>query len=171
MFNACTSASRISFGADAIEGKFSTSEVTDMSYMFANCNALTSITFGNSFDTLSVTSMKHMFSGCSGYEGEINIPFHTNKVQDMSYMFSGCNKLQTIKLGVNFIKTGTLFDTTSMFLNCDALLTIYCNNNLTGINHSDSMFYGCASINSTSEATKYDPSKVDCSYAKPYEGD
>ena len=43
-----------------------TSNITNMSCMFASCYELTNITFGSHSNTSNVTDMSYMFYGCSG---------------------------------------------------------------------------------------------------------
>ena len=70
-----------------------TSLVTNMSYMFYYCSKLITIP---QLDTSSVTTMKQMFGNC---EKLITIPqLDTSKVTDMSYMFYFCNKLTAIDI-------------------------------------------------------------------------
>lgn len=70
-----------------------TSNVTDMSLMFYNCQSLTSVP---SFDTSKVTSMYYMFYNCQNLT---SVPsFDTSNVTDMSYMFQHCQSLETIHM-------------------------------------------------------------------------
>ena len=93
-----------------------TSEVTDMSYMFTYCEALTELDVSN-FDTKNVT--------------------------DMSYMFYGCTLLP--RLDVNKFNTENVLNMASMFCGCTALTRIYCDNTWTcGL--SEEMFYGCVTL-------------------------
>ena len=63
-----------------------TSRVTNMSYMFADCVNLNSLSL-NSFDTSRVTKMQHMFENCHNLS-HLNLGnFRTYNVTDMSYMF------------------------------------------------------------------------------------
>ena len=67
---------------DGIINFSDTSYVTDMSYMFADCDNIKSLPL---FDTSKVTNMKYMFSGCDKLT---SFPlFDTSKVTDMSGMF------------------------------------------------------------------------------------
>ena len=85
---------------------FDTSNVTNMTYMFYNCKALTSINI-SSFNTENVTDMNHMFSECSSLSNldlsnfdltslsdDLN---HDNTLQD-------CTSLQTINIPLNLHK-------------------------------------------------------------------
>ena len=83
-----------------------TSNITDMSLMFSNCEA-DEIIFGN-FDTSNVKSMRQMFYGCT--TPELNLTcFNTSNVCDARWMFRYCTA-NTIKLTSFCLKEGTLTD-------------------------------------------------------------
>ena len=59
LFDGCTSLTTVNvFDWD-------TSSVTDMSYMFRDCNKLTSLVLGNGFNMDNVTNIAYIFSGCN----------------------------------------------------------------------------------------------------------
>lgn len=67
---------------------FHTSNVTDMSCMFFECESLTGLALRN-FHTSNVTSMQWMFGYCQNLES-LNIKsFRTQSTDDMGYMFYG----------------------------------------------------------------------------------
>ena len=100
---------------------FYTNEVTDMSYMFADCTSLEVIEFNmamsvqddmllengmfatsrDNFLTGSVTNMAGMFEGCKSlhYFDIQNLDVHS--VKNFSNMFAGCPSLEEINLTVN----------------------------------------------------------------------
>lgn len=58
---------------------FDTAKVTDMSYMFSRCSNLISIIIGDGWDTTSVTSSNYMFYNCTsiiGYDGTTYKPYN-----------------------------------------------------------------------------------------------
>ena len=63
-----------------------TENVTNMSWMFANCKALTTLDVSN-FDTKNVTSISGMFYACHALTTLDVSNFDTKNVTDMSYMF------------------------------------------------------------------------------------
>ena len=70
---------------------FDTANVTNMNYMFGNCNNLMLIP---EFNTTNVTNMSNMFSGCNNLT---SIPeIDTANVTDMNYMFNTCDNLTSI---------------------------------------------------------------------------
>lgn len=67
-----------------------TSGVTDMSYMFANCSALTTVPV---FDTSSVTTTSYMFNNCTSLT---TVPlFDTSSLVIMARMFYYCTAVES----------------------------------------------------------------------------
>ena len=91
--------------------KIDTSNVTDMNFMFGECNALTSLDV-SSFNTSNVTDMNYMFGECSALTSLDLSSFDTSNVTDMSYMFDGCNSLTSLTLTSSFFNSSevTEFD-------------------------------------------------------------
>ena len=132
----------------------------DCSGMFEGMSNIESITFEN-FDTSNVTNMSRMFAGC-GLDPTNPDPanpdscglrtingldkFNTSKVANMDRMFAGCNSLKTLNL--------SNFDT-SKVTNMDRMFT-YCNNlskivglenlNIQNVNIADDMFSECHNL-------------------------
>lgn len=73
-----------------------TSEVTDMSHMFASCRLLTTLDLSN-FDTRKVTDMSYMFVGSSLTSLDLSA-FDTGNVTNMYRMFRFCRNLATLEL-------------------------------------------------------------------------
>ena len=70
-----------------------TDSVTNMNYMFKNCDNLTIINLSN-FKTDNVTDMSRMFSGCSGLKTiYVGSTWSTSAVTEGSDMFGGCTKI------------------------------------------------------------------------------
>ena len=107
------------------------SNVTDMSQMFYNCQALNSISFGDNFDTSNVTNMFCMFTGCSSL-AELDLSsFDTSNVTDMCAMFEYCMSL--VSLDVSSFDTSKIHNMERMFADCASLLTLDLSSfNLTG---------------------------------------
>ena len=97
-----------------------TSNVKDMSSMFYNCEALTSLDL-SSFNTSQVENMSSMFQGCKALTSLDLRSFNTSQVGNMNQMFSNCQALTTLDL--------SSFNTSS-------------------VTDMDNMFYGCSSLNS-----------------------
>ena len=150
---------------ETIEGldNLNTTNVTDMSWMFYNCKALTRLDV-SSLNTQNVTKMNYMFSGCSALTTLDLSNFNTAKVTNMSFMLGYCYALTTLDIS-NF-KTEKVTDMSAMFYGCSALTTIYCNYTWT-CSSSSEMFNGCTSLKG---AVPFDSSKNDVSMANPYTG-
>ena len=97
---------------------FDVSEVTDMSFMFAECSSLTSLKL-SIFDTSKVANMLFMFKGCSALTSLNLYNFDTSQVTDMRYMFQGCSLLTSLNLS-NF-NTLKLQQISNMFSDCENL--------------------------------------------------
>ena len=166
-----------------------TSEVTDMSYMFSDCKALTAIDLSN-FNTEKVEQMRNMFDRCSSLTSLDLTSFNTEKVTNMDVMFSGCSALQTLnlsnfktekvtnmrrmfavcnglkELNLSNFKTEKVENLQAMFSDCAALTAIYCPNTWQ-CKESEDMFAGCTKLQG---AVKYDASKLDVTMANPNNG-
>lgn len=131
-----------------------TSRVTDMSYMFYNCESLIAADDDGKWDTSNVTDMSYMFCGCSslvrfqktGWIGVASLKtFKTSKVKDMSYMFSGCKKLTRAEFD-NFT-SDSLTSMSNMFYNCTSLEKVFLDGMMgSEANYTDRMFYGCSKL-------------------------
>jgi len=95
-----------------------TSEVTNMSYMFALCGELKNLDLSN-FNTTKVTNMSYMFYECKALTSLDVSGFNTAKVTTMKSMFSDCYVLTS--LDVSGFNTAKVTDMTSMFNECIAL--------------------------------------------------
>ena len=99
----------------------STSNVTNMSYMFNYCSRLKSLDVSG-FNTSKVTTMYNMFQICANLESLDLSNFKTTNVTDMGHMFDGCSNLKSLDLsGWNMSK---VTDKTEMFSSCNKLKTI-----------------------------------------------
>ena len=123
-----------------------TSRVTDMSYMFDACSALTSLDVSG-FDTSSATDMSYMFSGCSKLTSLDVSGFDTSKVADMRGTFYDCTQLKS--LDVSGFDTSSVKEMYGMFYMCSALTSL----DLSGFDTSkvttmDNMFRDCTKLKS-----------------------
>ena len=92
MFNGCKNVKTIKFNDD-----IDTSNVHDMSYMFANCFSLESLDLSK-FNTSSVLTMRSMFENCISLVSLDTSNFITNQVQDFSRMFYNASSLISLDL-------------------------------------------------------------------------
>ena len=98
-----------------------TSEVTNMGWMFTNCNKLTSLDVSH-FNTSKVIYMNQLFSGCIGLTSLDLSSFNTSNVTiKMSSMFYNCYNLRTIYVGSGW-STAAVTSSTNMFFNCTSLV-------------------------------------------------
>ena len=70
-------------------------KVVNMTYMFNNCNSLTSLDISN-WNTSNVSSMYGMIKYCDSLTSLDVSNWDTSNVTDMGYMFSNCNSLTTV---------------------------------------------------------------------------
>ncbi len=93
--------------------KMDTANVVDMSGMFACCEEMYEIYFGD-FDTSNVKNMSGMFGWCHTLS-ELDLShFNTQNVTDMSGMFEYCNSLE--KVDVSSFDTGNVTNMSRMFV-------------------------------------------------------
>ena len=106
MFKGCTNLNAVYLD------KLYTNEVTDMSYMFADCSSLEVIEFDmatsveddlftpsrDNFLTGSVTNMAGMFEGCKSLHSFYLQNLDVHSVTDFSDMFAGCTSLENMNL-------------------------------------------------------------------------
>ena len=89
------------------------------SCLFAWFTNLKTIYFGDSFDTSNVTNMSGMFSNCQSITSLDLSCFNTSKVTNMTRMFDGCENL--VYLDLSYFHASSATTTTNMFKNCDML--------------------------------------------------
>lgn len=97
-----------------------TSNVTNMSQMFANCKSVLELDL-SSFDTSNVTNMSRMFASCNvitNIHGLENCD--TSKVTDMTAMFISCFELEEIP----DLDTSANTTMEQMFYQCGTITTI-----------------------------------------------
>jgi len=136
---------------------FNTSNVTNMGQMFSGCTALTSLDISN-FDTSNVTTMNSIFDRCSSLTSLDVSNLNTSNVTDMNYMFNRCSSLAS--LDVSNIDTSKVNSMYSMFSSCVSLTSLDLSNfdthNVTTMNR---MFSGCNALTSLA-LSNFDTSNV-----------
>ena len=138
--------------------KIDTSNVTDMSYLFDTCRALTSLDL-SSFNTSNVTNMSFMFSNCTNLNNVNLNYFNTSNVTTMEYMFNTCQNLTSLDL--SSFNTSSVTNMNRMFISCQNLTTIHTSSNFvtTGLTSTyNYMFEYCNSLigdNGTSYAVAH----------------
>ena len=123
-----------------------TSQVINMSYMFAHCSGLTSLNVSR-FQTENVTNMRYMFSECIGLTSLDISQFQTENVTDMSYMFASCIGLTS--LDISQFQTENVTDMYCMFASCIGLTSLdvshFQTKNVTNMGY---MFSNCIGLTS-----------------------
>ena len=127
-------------------GNFNTSKVTDMYWMFNNCNKLTSLNV-SSFDTSNVTDMSQMFTGCHSLTSLNVSSFNTSNVTNMAGMFFNCKSLTS--LNVSSFDTSNVTDMSDMFSFCESLTSLNVSSfNTSNVTTMEDMFAQCFSLTS-----------------------
>ena len=138
----------------SFNNSISTSNVTNMSYMFAYTSELENLDL-NSFDTSKATDMSHMFNTCKativGFD-----KFNTSKVKDMNNMFY--NSYFSTPIDLSSFDTSNVTDMSYMFRSTRSE-----NINISGFNTSkvtnmDNMF--CGSSSTSLDLSSFDTSNV-----------
>ena len=118
--------------------------LTKTSYMFYECNSLTTIDLSN-FNTQNVTNMSSMFNGCNSLTTIDLSNLNTQNVTNMCEMFYICKSLKTIDLS-NF-NTKNVTDMALMFFECNSLTKINLSNfNTNNVTNIMGMFNGCSTL-------------------------
>ena len=139
-----------------------TEQVTNMSYMFSDCSALTSLDLSN-FNTAKVRDMSYMFYRCSALSSLDLSNFNTAIVTNMSYMFSDCSTLSSLDLS-NF-NTAIVTNMSYMFFNCANLSSLDLSNfNTAIVSDMSLMFASCSTLSSLDLSNFYTKEVRDMSY-------
>ena len=134
-----------------------TENVTNMSWMFSECSALTTLDVSN-FDTKNVMEMSYMFGSCTKLKTLDVSSFNTQNVTDMNWMFSYCSVLTTLDLS-NF-DTKNVTDMSGMFSNCSALTTLDLSSFETqNVTDMSRMFKDCSAL-TTLDVSNFDTQNV-----------
>ena len=162
-----------------------TSQVTNMSSMFYNCQNLTTLDLSN-FDTTNVekatsmfewstrlteitfgekctfenaTDLGAMFNNCQSVKKLDVSSFNTENVKSMNAMFQTCPKLENIIFGDNF-NTSNVTKMANMFLNCSGLNSLDISHfDTSNVTNMGTMFAYCSGLTSL-DLTKFNTSKV-----------
>lgn len=134
-----------------------TSQVTNMQYMFSNCESLEALDL-STFNTENVTSMSNMFYYCKSLKSLNLSSFNTSKVTFMGSMFSDCESLTALNL--NSFNTENISNYGYMFQYCKSLTTLDLSSfNSKEILNTSFMFTGCIALK-TIDLSSFDTSKT-----------
>ena len=139
------------------------SKVTSLNYTFGSCSKLTSLDL-NSWDTSCVSNMGSVFSNCQALSSLDISQWNTSMVNDMNDMFNYCISLTSLDLSSWDFSNVT--NTSYMFSNCSNLYDLYINNynDSWNISNMNSMFSGCSSLYSVDLSYWYTYNLQDTSY-------
>ncbi len=141
-----TNVEHIDFGTG-----FNTANVTDMSYMFSNCQNLGSLNLSN-LNLQSVTTMKGMFNHCGVQTLNLSGATTSSSLINATEMFNYCENLSgTLDLsGIELSTIINYWDKEGIFRNTatNASLTVLCTQNTyNALNDGHSSDYGLAGNN------------------------
>ena len=95
--------------------------ITNMSYMFHECENLVFLSNFSNWDTSKVTDMKYMFYNCSSLKTFLDISkWKTDQVTDMSYMFFNCKLISSMP-DISKWETNNVKNMAYMFYSCESL--------------------------------------------------
>ena len=121
-----------------------TEKVTDLSFMFYNCETLASLDF-QSFKTEKISNMNFMFAKCKSLKSLDLRAFKVNMITNMSSMFHSCSSLSSIDL--ESFNTKNVIDMSNMFWGCCCLNTLNLSSfNTENVTKMSKMFWGCTSL-------------------------
>ena len=132
-------------------------KVTNMSYMFYNCESLSSLPNISKWKTQNVTDMKFMFYNCTSLSTLSDISkWNTLNVINMSEMFSYCYSLSSLP-EISKWNTQNVTDISSMFYHCKSLFTLpdISKWNTQNVINMKGMFSGCKSLLSLPDISKW----------------
>ncbi len=136
---------------------FDTSLVTDMSWMFLNCSSLINLDLSN-FDTSQVTNMSDMFWSCDSLTSLDVSHFNTSQVTDMHGMFDGCTSLTN--LDVSHFNTSQVTNMHAIFSSCESLKSLDVSQwDTSQVTNMWQMFDNCPNLTSL-DVSHWDTSKV-----------
>ena len=158
MFNECSSL--IELPSDLSNLK--TESETSFSYMFNNCNQLTSIPDISQWDTKNVKDMSYMFCNCSSLKVLPNISnWSTDSLTDLTGMFKECSSISTFPDISNW-NTGNVTSMKCLFSDCSRLSILFDISKWDTKNVTDmkAMFENCSALFSIADISKWDTGNV-----------
>ena len=151
-FNGCGNLVSVNFG-----DKFDTSNVTDMSYMFAN-SSIKHIDL-SALNTSNVTNMSYMFNRAESLETVNFGNIDTSKVTEMTGLFGFCTSLTEIDLSKQDLNNVQYAG--YMFQECTSLTSLKLSNKkFSNIKNAETMFSNCSSLEEL-DLTRFDTSNLE----------
>ena len=135
-----------------------TSEHTDLSEMFRECENLRTINNISEWDTSNVTNMNNMFKSCRSLESLDLSSFNTSNVNNMESMFNGCESLESLDL--SSFDTSNVTNMDCMFKSCRSLASLDLNDwDVSKVESMSDMIQDCESLVSL-DLSNWDVSSV-----------
>ena len=137
-------------------------DITDLSYMFADCDMLISLSDISKWNVEKVTDMSYMFYNCESLESLPDISkWNVDKVTNMSHMFSNCESLQNLP-DIYFWNTINVTNMSDIFSNCKLLRSLpdISNWDISKVTNLSYMLFNCESLKSLPDISNWKTSKV-----------
>ena len=136
--------------------------ITDLSYMFNECESLISLPDISKWNTSNVTNMNNMFYGCKSL---ISLPdiskWNISKVTNISYMLYLCKSLLSLS-DISKWNTSNVKEMNNLLYGCESLISLpdISKWNTSNVSDMSYMFYGCKSLISLPDISKWKISNV-----------
>ena len=156
MFNSCNF-NYITINEVKGRKKIDLSQVSDISYMFANCLELKEIDIDFFKDMYKIKKMDSLFSGCEKLTNISNIAeLNTSKIISMKRIFNDCKKLEN--LNISTFETGNVKYFEEMFKNCSSLMRLpsIIDFDMKNAESLEGMFKDCSNLNSLPDISGWD---------------
>ena len=129
------------------DASFANARPTSCNEWFFSCSNLTTIEGIEYLNTAKVTNMNYMFDNCESLKSLDLTNFNTENVENMSFMFRDCYALESLDL--SSFNTAKVTSMSRMFYICKALTTIYASDKFVTnkVTNGNDMFYGCEKLN------------------------
>lgn len=141
----------------SIEAKMDTAKVTDMTRLFEDCTALTSVDVSE-WEMSNVSNLSQMFGGCMALTSLAVSAWDVSNVARIFYTFGQCQSLQEID--VSRWNVGNVVNMSGAFSNCQQLQTLDVSQwDTAKVTDMSMMFYGCAALQRI-DTTRWNTAKV-----------
>lgn len=135
-----------------------TSACTDMSYMFHDCDKLTSITGIDKFDVSNVTYFDHIFAGCTNLAALNLSNWNFKRATNLNSFFMGCSALT--ELDVSGWDVSNITDMGGMFNGCSSISALGVSGwNVSRVTNMQFMFNKCFALRYL-DVSRWDVSSV-----------
>ena len=141
---------------------WTTSSVTDISFLFSNCTLLSSIPDISNWETKNIKNMSNLFYHCTSLESLPDISkWNTENVINMSYIFYDCKLLKNLP-NISIWNTSKVTDMHGLFCNCSSLIELpdISNWNTEKVNNMNGMFHHCSKLTKLPDISKWNTGNV-----------